>query len=219
MNFDLDFIQKNKLGLDDTFEFECRQCGQCCHNRDDLILTAHDIFRIARHLGVTPVEIIDKYCESYIGDESRIPVVRAKPKLHDGVCPFLRKGKCSIHAAKPVICAVFPLGRAYTSDNEEFYFYQKVPCGDKNTHTVREWIREFDIPEVDSIGRLWSGFIIWLAQYMQKVKHFKNDTLNLVWNAIFHHLYLNYDIQVPFEDQFQENTKKLKLLFSGGKDR
>mgnify|MGYP000980895264 CR=1 FL=1 len=185
----------------------------------DLILTAYDIFRIARHLCATPEVIIDKYCESYIGDESRIPVVRAKPKIHDGVCPFLRNGKCSIHAAKPVICAVFPLGRAYTSDNEEFYFFQNVPCGDKNTHTVREWIREFGIPEVDSIGRLWSDFVIWLARNMQKMKHFKKDTLNLVWSAIFHHLYLNYDIQKPFEDPLKENTKKLKLLFSSGKDR
>ncbi len=217
MNLDLDYIQKNKLGLDDTFEFECRQCGQCCHNRDDLILTAYDIFRIAKHLDVAPLGIIEKYCESYIGDESRIPVVRAKPKQHDGVCPFLRKGKCSIHAVKPVICAVFPLGRAYTSENEELYFYQKVPCGDKNTHTVREWIREFGIPEEDSIGRMWSESIIWLAQYMQKVKHFKKDTLNLVWNAIFHQLYLNYDIQRPFEDQLKENFIKLKQLLSGGK--
>ena len=58
MNLDLDYIQKNRLGMDDTFEFECRQCGQCCHNRDDLVLTAYDIFRIARHLSVTPLEVI-----------------------------------------------------------------------------------------------------------------------------------------------------------------
>ncbi len=68
MNLDLDYIQKNKLGLDDTFEFECRQCGQCCHNRNDLILTAYDIFRIARHMSAAPLGIIEKYCESYIGD-------------------------------------------------------------------------------------------------------------------------------------------------------
>ena len=215
MNLDLDYIQKNRLGLDDTFEFECRQCGQCCHNRDDLVLTAYDIFRIARHLSVTPLEVIKKYCESYIGDESRIPVVRAKPKQHDGVCPFLRKGKCSIHAAKPVVCAVFPLGRVYNTNNEEFYIFQKVRCGAKSTHTVREWIREFGIPEIDTIGRLWSKVIIWLVRYMEKTKHFKEDTLNLIWNAVFHLLYLEYDIQEPFEAQLNENFEKLKLLLLG----
>lgn len=219
MNFDIDYIQKNRLGLDDTFDFECRQCGKCCHNRYDLILTAHDIFRIARHLGIMPLEVIEKNCESYIGDESRIPVVRAKPKLHDGVCPFLRREKCSVHAAKPVICAVFPLGRVYSSDNEEFYFFQKVPCGDKVTHTVQEWIQEFGIPETDAIGRLWSDAIIWLARYMKKTKQYQNDTLNLIWDAMFHLLYLNYDIQESFETQFKKNFNKLRLLLNGGKDR
>lgn len=72
MNLDLDYIQKNKLGLDDTFEFECRQCGQCCHNRDDLILTAYDIFRIAKHLDVAPLGIIEKYCESYMSFSKKL---------------------------------------------------------------------------------------------------------------------------------------------------
>lgn len=217
MNLDLEHIRKNRVNLDDTFNFKCRQCGKCCHNRDDLILTAYDIFRIAGLLGITPIEVIEKNCEVYIGDNSHIPVVRVKPKPHNEVCPFLRNGKCSVHTAKPIVCAVFPLGRAYSSDNEELYFLQNVSCGDKGKpHTVREWLQKFGIAETDTIGRLWSDAIIYLARYMQKTKHFKKDTLNMIWNAVFHFLYLDYDIQKPFEAQLRENFEHLKLLLKVG---
>ena len=73
-------MQKNKLKLNDSFKFNCLQCGSCCKNRSDILLTAYDLFRAAKHLDLPPHEFFTNYCETYIGDTSKTPVIRLKPK-------------------------------------------------------------------------------------------------------------------------------------------
>ena len=43
-------IEHNKLTADDPFRFHCTQCGKCCINREDILLTPLDLFRIANEL-------------------------------------------------------------------------------------------------------------------------------------------------------------------------
>lgn len=138
-------IEKKALGPEDTFDFSCDRCGRCCREREDILLNPADLFRIARFLGLPPGEIAKRYCEGYIGSDSRIPVIRLKPKPYRKTCPFLGPEGCSIHAAKPTVCALFPLGRAYIYPKDKLvYFCQDVSCGAKTeAHTVREWLAEF----------------------------------------------------------------------------
>lgn len=35
----VDNFDEYKIGLDDTFEFSCKQCGKCCINRKIFYLT------------------------------------------------------------------------------------------------------------------------------------------------------------------------------------
>ena len=60
---DIDYVMNHKLGLDDTFQFRCKGCGKCCTHREDVLLTAYDLFRIARYFGRSPAEILSRYCE------------------------------------------------------------------------------------------------------------------------------------------------------------
>ena len=94
-----------KIGLDDSFRFHCTMCGKCCVNREDILLTPKDLFNIAKELGLTPVEVLEQYCETYIGDTSRIPLIRLKPRGEIKRCPLLKDHKCSVHKCKPVVCA------------------------------------------------------------------------------------------------------------------
>lgn len=214
-------FMENKLGLDDTFSFKCHECGKCCHNRHDIILTAYDLFRIAKHLGKRPGEIITKHCEVYIGENSRIPLVRAVPKIHDAVCPFLRKGRCSVHTSKPILCATFPLGRIHTRDKEVFYNLQDVSCGDKSeTHTVREWLSSFNIPEADATGLMWSEAIMFLSEYMIKQKRKDNSVFEPLWEVMTRLLYVAYDTDKDFGEQFKLNFEILKgVMLSNKRDK
>ena len=37
-NKDLNYVLVRKIGIDDAFKFKCKQCGQCCHHREDILL-------------------------------------------------------------------------------------------------------------------------------------------------------------------------------------
>lgn len=49
-------IESMTVGLDDTFRFHCDQCGRCCTQREDIILSPMDIFRISKELKMSPTE-------------------------------------------------------------------------------------------------------------------------------------------------------------------
>ena len=50
-------IEHNKLTADDPFRFHCTQCGKCCINREDILLTPLDLFRIANELKLSLKEL------------------------------------------------------------------------------------------------------------------------------------------------------------------
>ncbi len=220
----MDNLEQYRLGSDDTFRFKCRGCGKCCKNREDIILTTSDLYNIAKKLGMTIEAVIDKYCESYIGSTSRIPIVRLKPGGINNSCPLLNGKRCLVHDAKPTVCALYPLGRAFSSGKEEaaeifgdaqaVYFIQPVECGSLNrNNTVRSWLAKFAIPLEDEFYLLWSETVMFLAEYFRGIEDNTNEkVLDTLWTIAFGALYAAYDTGVGLIPQFRKNAEKLKQL-------
>ena len=209
------------LGLDDTFQFKCRACGKCCKNRSDILLTTRDLYNIAKSLGRTMQYVVDRYCDVYVGDSSRIPLVRLLPIGPDQACPLLRDRRCIVHNAKPAVCALFPLGRLATMDKDvektdltrPTYFLQPANCGtQEEIHTVREWLAQFGIPAEDKFYALWTDTITFFSSLFHELETRKipENSLNLLWNISFSALYINYDTKTDLMSQFINNTTKLK---------
>ena len=72
----VDNFDSMKIGADEPFWFHCTMCGRCCINREDILLTPRDIYRMAKELQISPEELFKRYCETYIGHDSCIPSVR-----------------------------------------------------------------------------------------------------------------------------------------------
>ena len=89
----VDHYDTFKIGLDEPFPFHCVQCGKCCVHREDILLNPQDLFRMAKHLGQTPKDVVIHYCEVYTGPDSRMPLVRLLPEGEDHHCPFLVRSK------------------------------------------------------------------------------------------------------------------------------
>ena len=82
----------------------------------------------------------------------------------DGVtdaCPFLdENGRCSVHACRPGLCRLFPLGRYY-EENGFRYFIQIHECRkkDRGKVKIRKWL---GIPDLKSYERYilrWHDFL------------------------------------------------------------
>ena len=77
-----------------TFAFSCDRCGRCCREREEVLLNPADLFRIAKFLNQTPSQVVEHYCECYIGPDFRLPLIRLKPKAYRNTCPFLGPEGC-----------------------------------------------------------------------------------------------------------------------------
>ncbi|MCB6416601.1 YkgJ family cysteine cluster protein [Faecalimonas umbilicata] len=217
-------FENNKLGIDSTFQFHCTQCGACCTNREDIILTPQDLFRIAKKKNISTKDVFLRYCEGYIGPFSRFPIVVLKAIGNMKKCPFLKNRKCSIHDVKPNICAIFPLGRAVQGKNIAVrnvlsgplieYFFSDPGCGNNSeTHTVREWLDSFGMKPDDSFFAEWSHLQLELSMKLTEAeKQVNKKSMSQLWQLVRIYLYFKYDTDQEFYPQFQENKQYLLTL-------
>ncbi len=211
---ELDHLQT--LGLDDTFDFQCKACGRCCKNRHDILLTAYDVYKLAKILGRTPGEIIVRYCEVYEGYTSHLPIVRLLPVPPDDSCPFLRNRKCSVDSLKPTVCRVYPLARIYDADSASRYYFNGSSCKhEPKTVKVRDWIGNVASDEDENAGRLWRDIMFWLIPLLQpdKIPPLKRKQALI---KLLETLWFSYDMQKPFVPQLESKLKMIKEIFSEG---
>lgn len=224
----MDRLENAKVGLDEEFRFHCTQCGECCRHRDDILLNPKDVYNMSKELKIDTRELIEKYCDSYVGSNSRIPVVRLQPRGSVQRCPMLKYGKCIVHSAKPAICAMFPIGRYMVSEyapgadaGKTQYFFTNPKCGDDSeTQTVREWLGAFGIPVEDEFFMGWQKTAIELVKTLTEMEHtLGRETMDIVWTAVFAGLYLNYKTDEDFMPQFNKNVQDVFSMLHGSDTR
>lgn len=216
------------LTHEDTFEFSCNICGNCCKNRQDILLSSYDVYRMSKYLNITPFELIDKYCDRYIGGDSKLPLASIRFKKIDNlgkpytVCPFLKHKdgllKCTVHDAKPVVCAVFPLGRAIKVNDGKraiAYYVQDVCCGgEKSSQTVKQWLESFSILDSEEAFIEFSNFVSRLYGIINLKKLNEDNRVPEKFKESFYcvlvnFMYLMYDTNKPFMEQYKANIKSI----------
>jgi hypothetical protein len=81
------------------FSYVCNACGLCCHNKV-ITLSPYDVIRLARAVGITTREAIDRFT---IRRGSIL-------KFTDGACSVLEGARCGVHRGRPLACRLYPLG-------------------------------------------------------------------------------------------------------------
>ncbi len=213
---------KNRMDEEGEFNFRCTECGECCRDRKDILLTPYDLDRMSRYLKIRREEIIKQYCVVYIGETSHLPIIAVRM---DGVpCPFLKNKRCSVQECKPSVCALYPLGRTvlYNKDPDESgadackiqYFLQPVCCGARDErHTVKEWMAGYHMEDGDAWFFKWQETLILLVEKMNDlIPRLSAGILDELYTALLTGLYLGYDDDRDFLDQFTENTHKIILM-------
>ena len=162
----LEEISDGKLyGLNDMVKADCHDCEGCCDccrgMGDTVILDPLDVHRLSVGLELPVEQLLDSCLELGICDGNILPHLR----MADGEeerCRFLNaEGRCSIHAFRPGICRLFPLGRFY--ENQDFrYFLQVHECSRKNRIKVKvkKWL---DVPQAETYHafvRDWHYFLL-----------------------------------------------------------
>ena len=218
-------LEEMLIGPDETFRFHCTQCGKCCINREDILLNPKDLYNIAATLSISQEEAVERYCETYMGGTSRLPIVRLRPQGSIKRCPLLKDRKCMVHKAKPTVCAMYPLGRCLaisqdtmsrieTAELKPQFILNEVDCGDNaEEHTVREWLESFGIPVEDQYYIRWQRVAMLASKIIKGVEgSWTTHGLNMLLTLIYNVLYLGYDMDKEFEPQFEERAEELRTI-------
>jgi hypothetical protein len=95
--------------------FACQPgCTRCCTQEGWVYLSAEDLPRMAKFLGLTVAEFQSRYVYS-TKHRHRL----RKPGRRQGQCSFLTAEGCSVHPAKPTQCRVFPFWPELIEDKKE----------------------------------------------------------------------------------------------------
>ena len=213
---DIETYMENELKPEDTFRFDCKMCGSCCRCRSEpIVLTGVDIYRIARALDMPMSHVVESNTLGCIGSTSHMPVLVLRERM-DGSCRLLRKGRCMVQQDKPVVCALFPLGRFYSYDDQKFhYFMNQKACQsgrkDGKEWTLQAWLDEFRIVETEEMTRAWNRLIGGLSMVTKDIApdKIKGRILDVILPA----LYLDYRTDKPYIEQVEQHMILLKDVF------
>lgn len=113
-------IRRTGLDRKTGFSFTCRKCLQCCRFKS-IQVNPYEIARLASALRITTTEFIAVY------------TVNGGTCLscdEDGCCVFLGEEGCAVHADRPLVCRLYPLGRHLDGYGQESFseLVQEAGC-------------------------------------------------------------------------------------------
>ncbi len=209
----------------------CQGCSYCCQEMgESVILTPFDICELTRNLGKSFDELMEDKIELYMTDGMVMPNLKmAKGTKVYGdkeVCGFLNdEGRCSIHAFRPGLCRLFPLGRNYevrqvkTKDGVREvkgfqYFIVKDSCPRMNGTKVKieKWLEIPNLKKNEEFITKWHYFCRDFQEEMQALLDAGEDEKVKKRNLAMLELFYRkpYGEERDFYEEFEERMGSIK---------
>jgi len=89
------------------------------------------------------------------------------------------------------------------------YFFQDGICGNGGeTHKVRDWLNDFGINDLDDCADIWNKTTMLVAEVTCKIMD--ETRQKMLANALFHFMYLNFNMDEDYIPQAERNYEKIK---------
>lgn len=192
----------------------CEGCSACCRAMGtSVVLDPLDIHRLCRGLHVSFAQLLETGVELHVVDGLVLPNLKMTGETE--ACTYLdAQGRCSIHAFRPGICRLFPLGRYYEEDGFK-YFLQIHECKktSRSKIKVKKWIDTPDLRQYEKFVADWHYFLL----DVQEVLYNATDA-QLIKNLnlyVVNRFYMKtYEVGRDFYEQFEERLTEGKQLLS-----
>ena len=187
---------------------DCEGCHACCENMgSSIVLDPMDMWRLSAATG--------KGFEALLADEIELTVVdglilpNLKMTAEKNQCRFLNEaGRCSIHAYRPGLCRVFPLGRIYEKQGIS-YFVQRNACQKTNRSKVKvsKWL---DMPQLREYEKFLSKWHRLRKSVQERVAAETDETAVKTINMFVLNLFFvtAYDTEQDFYPQFYARVQQ-----------
>ena len=197
------------LRRENPFPFVCAGCGDCCRGRRDLVLSGYDLWRIARWVRLAPRITAAAFCKRTVGPQSGLPTLVLTPDPSTGNCRFLEGGACAIHPARPLACALYPLGQRSDPVTAAGSYYAQTPlCGAAaEARTLAEYLRDAGVADREGSDARWAVVCTQLSARLKAAAG--HPHLKTALYRAERALYYDYTTREEFYPQFRQNTEEL----------
>ena len=212
---DINEISDGKLyDANDLVKADCNDCKGCCDcckgMGESITLDPYDVYRLTTGLHVSfEILLADKVAlDMYDG----IILPHLNMNGPEEACAFLNEeGRCSVHAIRPGICRLFPLGRIY--ENGDFkYFLQVNECSNKNRTKVKvkKWIDTPELKKNEAFINQWHDYV---NAVQNKVNSDMDEEMIRKINLFnLQHFYIEPYHADDFYTQFETRLAKAKAI-------
>lgn len=198
-----DLVKADSLGCTG-----CHAC--CCHMGSSIVLDPLDVHHLSEALGKPAADLFDGPLALTLADKIVLPVIAMTADTDQ--CPFLdERGRCSVHAARPGFCRLFPLGRFY--DGTGFsYFLQTGQC--KKEHLAKVKVRQWlSVPNLKRYERFVCDWHYFLRDTAAASEGLSPQLVKTLHSYILKSFYLTpYDPSEDFYSQFQSRLEQARQL-------
>ena len=204
-----------RIAAGDSFDFACAGCGGCCRGRRDLVLSGYDLYRIARRLGLSPRIVAGAFCKSYLAPQTLLPALRLTPDPRTGNCRFFEGSACAIHAARPLACALYPLGQSIDPVTAQMEYYVQTPlCGARagEARTLQDYLQDSAVLDRAGVDARWAIVCTQLSHRLQAAGGTDNPRFSTAVRRMERALYYDYELGDDFYPQFCQNIEILMPL-------
>ena len=200
-----------RLKPTDEFSFACAGCGDCCRSRRDLVLSGLDLYRLARWMRLPLRTVAEAFCRREIGAASCLPVLVLRPSARTGDCPFLEGDGCAVHPARPLACALYPLGQSIDPDTASVEYFPQLPlCGTAAPgRTLAEYLDHAGVTERGGTDASWAVECTHLSDLLKAAGGREHPRFAPAVRRIERALYYDYSTRDEFYPQFRENLDTL----------
>ena len=214
-NIDINEISDGKFyGPNDMVKADCgdcKGCSACCQGMgESIVLDPYDIYRLTTRLHVSFEQLLGDKIELNVFDGMILPHLKMAGEKE--ACAFLNnEGRCSVHAIRPGICRLFPLGRYYENGGFK-YFLQIQECKNENRTKVKvkKWIDTPDLKQNDEFIMLWHDFV---AEMQERMMNAADEALFKKVNMfLLQSFYMEPYQTGDFYAQFKERLEKVKTV-------
>lgn len=187
-----------KLGCGD-----CAGCSECCRVAEDtIVLDPYDVYELCRYTGQSFETLLTTGVALGVVDGLVLPHLQLGENRSG--CYYLdAQGRCSIHAARPGICRLFPLGRIY-EDGDFSYFLQVDECRKPNRTKVKisKWLGVPRLAQYEAFINDWHWY---LKRLSEKAAVCTDETeIRQISMGVLQTFYLTpYDETQDFYTQYQ----------------
>ena len=208
----LDEISDGKLySSNDMARTDCKGCdgcSACCHGMgSSIVLDPLDVYRLSINLSKPVNELLAGPLELNVADGIILPNLKMTGTKE--ACSFLdADGRCTVHAFRPGICRMFPLGRFY--ENHSFQYFLQVhecPKTDRSKVKIKKWLDTPDLKRYETYICDWHYYLrdlkTRIEAHLEQMKGISMDVLQK--------FYLTpYDSTADFYTEFYERLKNAK---------